>query len=530
MIIRDLLSACLLAGALGIATAGMAAPACVDPARDAGQALPEAPQRGVGGTGAPESGMGGTGSPAVGIGGTGAPLAGIGGTGAPESGLGGTGAPAAGIGGTGAVAAGIGGTGAVAAGIGGTGSPAGGIGGTGAVAGSGMGGTGIVGTITGFASICVNGLEVHYDDATPMSENGQPANARRLAVGQVVAIDAAPSARGLEAKQVVIMHALAGPVTRNDRGGLEVMGQPVRFVAGLDRQGSEGFGPGTPVRVSGLRGADGTVVASRVERADDLPEHSAVGETHRNSVDGLPIRGRELPAEGTQTLVRGHWSGRDLVARELVVNPGRPFGDRAERLVIEARVRQDDGRLRAGGFDLHLDDATRSDRADGLVAGELVRITGRPEGRNGLRADRIERPRRDDARGGPGRRGGGADDGAEDDRRGRGRDDDRDDDRGSGRDDRGSGRDDREDRSGRGGGSGSSGSDRPDRPDRSGSNSGRDDRPERLDRPERIDRIDRIERPERIETDRSGRSDASRARFRWQVHEPGIRVARYPSH
>jgi hypothetical protein len=29
--------------------------------------------------------------------------------------------------------------------------------------------------ITGFASICVNGVEVHYDANTPVSINGQPA-------------------------------------------------------------------------------------------------------------------------------------------------------------------------------------------------------------------------------------------------------------------------------------------------------------------------------------------------------------------
>jgi hypothetical protein len=66
-----------------------------------------------------------------------------------------------GLGGTGARAdGGIGGTGSRAQdGVGGTGSKAdGGIGGTGARA---EGDVGLLGVITGFASICVNGVEVH---------------------------------------------------------------------------------------------------------------------------------------------------------------------------------------------------------------------------------------------------------------------------------------------------------------------------------------------------------------------------------
>jgi hypothetical protein len=85
-------------------------------------------------------------------------------------------APLGGVGGTGAIVeGGVGGTGNTVSptkgGVGGTGKserPAnGGVGGTGLQAG-GVGGTGIVGTITGFGSVCVNGLEVEYDHSTPV--------------------------------------------------------------------------------------------------------------------------------------------------------------------------------------------------------------------------------------------------------------------------------------------------------------------------------------------------------------------------
>lgn len=468
MTVRASLLRALFAAILGAPMLATAAPACVETARFASA------DRGVGGTGTPASGMGGSGPP----------VAGIGGTGAPASGMGGTGTPAAGVGGTGAVAAGIGGTGA----------PAGGIGGTGATADSGMGGTGIVGTITGFASICVNGLEVHYDEATPMTENGQPAGMNRLAVGQVVAIDAAPSARGLEARRVVIMHALAGPVTHNDGQRMTVMGQPVRFASDAVRASAHALPAGAQVRVSGLRDADGSVLASRVERADDLPEHSAVGEVHRNAIDGLAVSGRPLPAEGTEALARGRWSGRELVARDVAADPGRPFAGRADRLVIEARIRVDDGRRRAAGFELRGDQAGE---IESLGAGTLVRVSGRSEGGNRLRIERIERAREDAQEGRRGRRDG-------DTRRSEDTEDDR---TGSRHGVDGS---DREDRSGKSGG------DRRDerRDDRSGSDSGRDggrdsridreqrERNERFERSERSGRDDRSERPE---VDRSGR-------------------------
>lgn len=480
----------LLAAALGAPLLAAAAPACVD------TALFAPAERGVGGTGSPASGMGGTGAPLAGIGGTGAPASGLGGTGAPMAGVGGTGSPATGIGGTGAMAAGVGGTGAVAAGVGGTGAPAGGIGGTGAIAESGMGGTGIVGTITGFASICVNGLEVHYDEATPMTENGQPADLRRLAVGQVVAIDATPSARGLEARKVVIMHALAGPVTRNDGDRMTVMGQPVRFASDAARASARAVPAGAQVRVSGLRDADGSVVASRVERADDLAEHSVVGEVHRGGIDGLAVSGRPLPARGTEALARGRWSGRELVAREIAADPGRPFAGRADRLVVEARIRVDDGRRRAAGFELRGDAAGE---IEALRAGTLVRVSGRTDGRNGLRIERIERARED---------------AADDRRRGRGGDVSRSDDS-DGTDDKRSGRqedadrDNREDRSGPDDSGRREDSRDSGREDRSGSDSGREPRIERergdRERVERIERSGRDDRPDRIEVDRSGR-------------------------
>jgi len=178
---------------------------------------------------------------------------------------------------------GIGGTGARAeSGIGGTGTRAdSGIGGTGVTAGGGIGGTGtraesdlgLVGVITGFGSICVNGVEVHYDAATPVTQNGQLAAAGALALGQIVAVRAAGEGAQARAKAIDIVDAAVGPASAIDAaaGTLHVLGQPVRIepstVLGPGLARTALAEAGASLRVSGLRAADGTIVATRIDRA-----------------------------------------------------------------------------------------------------------------------------------------------------------------------------------------------------------------------------------------------------------------------
>ncbi len=216
-------------------------------------------------------------------------------------------------------------------GIGGTGILAteGGIGGTGKTASEGgIGGTGIVGTITGFASICVNGLEIHYDGVTPMMLNGIPGDIGQLAVGQVVAVEAASSAGGLVARSIAVFYAVAGPLSRADAatGRYTVLGQEV-LLAPQAIVAAESGAPlatvalkaGDWVKVSGLRLANGEVLATRLDRSRALVEGSV---------------------------------GRD---------PALPFGDRVRRLVLEGHVTQQPaaGELRLGNLAVRLDAGTR---------------------------------------------------------------------------------------------------------------------------------------------------------------------------
>ncbi|MCX7081129.1 MAG: DUF5666 domain-containing protein [Pseudomonas sp.] len=385
-----LFRAITLALGLGLPALIQAAPACVNQ-DDVGIASAPIMQRpgGTGGTGAKPGGVGGTGIQTEngGVGGTGAPIV----------------QRPGGIGGTGAVAGGVGGTGIRTdnGGVGGTGAPI-------MQRPGGTGGTGIVGTITGFASICINGVEVHFARDVPVSENGIAATSAQLAVGQVVAMEAVTSQRGLEAGRISILHIYEGPLTAlpSASAPLRVMGQPVRLASGA--WVAEGLRPGEPVRVSGLRNAHGEVVASRIDRAPGLRDASAIGSIDRTgSLQGLKLSNYPAPAE--EVLVRGHWSGRELDVTQSRPDPSLPFIGRAHQAVIEGLVQvRQDRHLVVGGFNVTLehDAVFVGEQPSELALDQRVRVSGVFSGAREVRATRIEiRHERSDtpARNQPGR-------------------------------------------------------------------------------------------------------------------------------
>ena len=350
---------------------------------------------------------------------------GMGGTGAVAGagGIGGTGsvAGAGGIGGTGSVAGagGIGGTGSVAGagGVGGTGSVAGagGIGGTGTVAEvvpgtGGMGGTGIVGVITGFASICVNGVEVHYDAKTPVSVNGQPGAPRDLAVGQVVAVHARAVGGQLQANGIGVIDAVAGPVTRVNptTRELQVMGQTVRTDAATGASLST-LRVGDVARVSGHRSENGDVIATRIDtaaRGAGASTSSLLGTVSRVDGDNLIVNGSRVAmgARGTQGLtagsevfVSGDWNGTALQARRVDAQPVRNAIARSERAIIEGYVRSKSTReLNVGGVSVRIDNRVRYNGGNDRDAdvGRKVQVEVRRSGNDWL-AERVMMQRDD---------------------------------------------------------------------------------------------------------------------------------------
>ena len=301
-----------------------------------------------------------------------------------------------GIGGTGIVAeGGIGGTGAIAAG---------GIGGTGTLAAGGIGGTGIVGAITGFASICVNGFEVHFDNGATVTVNGELADAKQLAVGQIIAVHAENSPRGLVTNSVAVLNALEGPVTDvlAEQGIVRVMGRTVRITADSSLDGLSGLHDlkqGNLVRVGGYRNAQGEILATRIQLTQSLRESSAIGPISSVSgggftLDGLPLTLMAgMPPAGGESLVRGSWNGKALIATEIRPDPWLHFVAHVERVVVDGLiVRTGPEHMKIGGIEVRIDKATEVSGGshDALIDGRKVRITGRIEGGRQLRAEHVE--------------------------------------------------------------------------------------------------------------------------------------------
>jgi len=218
-----------------------------------------------------------------------------------------------------------------------------GMGGTGVIVERGMGGTGIsvgvLGTVTGFGSICVNGTRIVYDDTTPVTESGLSMTAHDLQRGVTVVVTAQQTGDHLHASSIEIAHALVGPVTDpvNAAGVLKVMGVAVEtaFALGTD---AATLVAGDMVAVDGLQRPDGVVDATRIDRSsaqtvsvrglisDAAPTRMRVGTVLIGS-RGIEI---EKPAvlNGRWAVLTGVWSNDLVVAdrirlgSDLDVRPG----------------------------------------------------------------------------------------------------------------------------------------------------------------------------------------------------------------
>jgi len=243
-------------------------------------------------------------------------------------------------------------------GIGGTGAPARNV-----LAERGIGGTGIVGVVTGFASICVNGLEVAFDGSVPIEIDGEAARGDALRVGQLVVIEAAGDAGTLRASSIRIRHEVTGPVEAREIGSDAWLVAGQRVTVPKDAWGGRQFGLGEWVRVSGLRGADQTIVATRVDVVRGVtPQQdllvrgqvSANGQALRIGTLTLRVPPEARVAPGQFVAVTGNYTDgvlgvRKLTADPLAGSPDKYFGKTVSHVVIQSIVSVDAGRILLGG-------------------------------------------------------------------------------------------------------------------------------------------------------------------------------------
>lgn len=316
-----------------------------------------------------------------------------------DGGIGGTGISTAraklgGIGGTGGIG-GIGGTG-------GTGVQARAPDPGGAETGQGgVGGTGIVGVITGFASICVNGVEVHFDATTPVSDAGETVSARQLTIGQLVAVSASGTGAQVQARRIALIHTAVGPLETLDArtGSFSLLGQSgrVRGAAGLDN-----LMVGDWVRVSGQRLVGGTIVASRLDRIAPQKQVQLNGVVTRVDTGSFYVGDAQVkfdfmhasapPAVGSEITVTGSWDGRVLLAQQAIAEPTRKGLGAVSQVVLAGYVQSiGQGRLSLGLGDLRMNPDAQVVGASGgkLALDQHVQVTGHLDADQRVTVDRV---------------------------------------------------------------------------------------------------------------------------------------------
>ena len=238
-----------------------------------------------------------------------------------------------------------------------------GLGGTGIDTG-GIGGTGIVGVITGFASICVNGIEVHFDENTPISSNGAPGLASQLAVGQLVAVNANGYGDEMLARQISVIYAAIGPLDEVNlaTGEFHLLGQTARASAPGALAGLEA---GQWVRVSGHRTAQGEIAATFIETVTAQAEVQLNGFVSQLSGEQFEVGGARIQVNhsqlsnaltnGGEVQVTGRWNGRTLNARQILQEPVRNSLGQVDYVVLEGFAHHVDGQsLTLGSINVRL--------------------------------------------------------------------------------------------------------------------------------------------------------------------------------
>ena len=153
----------------------------------------------------------------------------------------------------------------------------------------GIGGTGIIGVLTGFGSLLLNGQRVEIGADAAITTAFGPLDPGGLSVGQLLTVEASGAAGELVARRIHVTHPVIGRVER-------VVSPRRARVAGVAVElepGATGtFASGALVAVSGLWSRQG-IVASRVDRIEGAAPTVLSGTLNRGPA-GASIGGRRL--------------------------------------------------------------------------------------------------------------------------------------------------------------------------------------------------------------------------------------------
>ncbi len=227
---------------------------------------------------------------------------------------------------------------------------------------SGIGGTGIYGPVSRSERLCVNGLRIAVPESLAIEGATNETDAGRLAIGQIVFVDALATADGLLARRIVRQEGLAGriEVIRDAGRELIVSGRRVRLDGDVARSpdlDDRALRAGEWIVVHGLVGDRGQAMrATRLEAGDPgetRPGGSLAGrplsawlESMRAAEDGLAYVAMEGIVAGSHDRPR---LGGIEIARDDRSTPDRPSSrDAIRRDAIRSAMRPGQ-RVRLGG-------------------------------------------------------------------------------------------------------------------------------------------------------------------------------------
>lgn len=173
----------------------------------------------------------------------------------------------------------------------------------------GIGGTGIVGVLTDFGSLMINGLRVEMETRTRVHSPFGTLSDSALAVGQPLTVFAVRNRERLVARDVQIAVPLVGTVTRSPAGTITINGAPVRAEpSALGR-----LSPGQRVTAYGIWSGNGLIasrIAPAVSDTDLIAGVITRGGPTDTQIEGTSVRlpaGLSTPSSGQYATAIGRF-------------------------------------------------------------------------------------------------------------------------------------------------------------------------------------------------------------------------------
>ncbi len=202
----------------------------------------------------------------------------------------------------------------------------------------GIGGTGIVGLVTEFGSLIINGIKVATSRTTSYSDATGRISEDQIRLRDALTVEAETRSGRLIARRVHVNHPLIGQVQTVTRNGAELRVNGVTVM--VEQQARGQAQPGARVKVSGLWSGN-RVIASAIT-ATDLSQDVVSGEATRHGtttfLNGVMIQPETLRkgiAVGQFATVMGRYAYGRIYADDVTLNRFTGAAGALKRLSVE---------------------------------------------------------------------------------------------------------------------------------------------------------------------------------------------------